>query len=230
MRQKYSCVKRNGLSISYLRYAAIRAAAGNTLQQWSWKMTTVSKTFVAGLDEVANSWGVFLALGTLLIISGFVCLGVAHTATYISIETFGWILVFSGLIWFVNTFMARSWGGLFIYLLNAIIRCVAGYALLTHPDGGAAGFTIALASLLIVGGAFRAATAGVIQFPRWGWAVLAGAVSMVLGIVLLSNWPAASNFLIGVVIAVDLILEGSALVGFALTIHSLYKAQSYTSA
>ena len=44
-----------------------------------------------------------------------------------------------------------------MYLLNALIRGVTGYLLIRHPDAGAAGVTMLLAALFIVGGLFRAA-------------------------------------------------------------------------
>ena len=190
-------------------------------------MTNISSLFTAGIEEIRRSWGWFLVLGMLLIILGVVCLGTAQTATTLSILTLGWILAFSGVVWLVNAFQGRSWGGVFVYLLNAIIRGVTGYLLIRHPDAGAAGVTMVLATLFIVGGLFRAAGASVIQFPRWGWTVFAGAVSVLLGIMLLTDWPAASTYFIGMAIGIDLMLDGGALVGFAVAIRSLPQAQSY---
>jgi uncharacterized membrane protein HdeD (DUF308 family) len=60
---------------------------------------------------------------------------------------------------------------------------------------------------------------------RWGWTVFAGLVSVALGIFLLSTWPTASTFFIGMAIGIDLIFDGAALVGFAGAIHSLPGAQ-----
>ncbi len=98
----------------------------------------------------------------------------------------------------INAIRAPSWQGFFLYLLDAVIRGVAGCLLLRHPDGGAEAITMVLASLFIVGGLFRAAGAGVIQFPRWGWTVFSGLVSIGLGIFLLATWPTASEYFIGV--------------------------------
>jgi uncharacterized membrane protein HdeD (DUF308 family) len=193
-------------------------------------MTKSPNAFMAGIEEVGKSWGWLLALGTLLMVLGIVCVGTARTATTVSVFAFGWILVFSGLIWFVSAFQARSWGGVFLYMLNAIIRGATGYVLLRHPDAGAVGITMLLAVVFIVGGVFRAVAAGLIQFPRWGWTVLAGAVAVILGLTLLTEWAAASTFFIGMAIGVDLLLDGSALVAFAGAIHSLYKAQTYRPA
>jgi len=63
----------------------------------------------------------------LVALLGIVCLGTARTATTMSILVFGWILVFSGVAWFIGAFQARSRGGVFLYLLNAIIRGTTGY-------------------------------------------------------------------------------------------------------
>jgi len=184
-------------------------------------MTTISDLFAAGLDQVRRSWGWFLVFGILLMILGVACVAKAQTATTFSILALGWVLAISGVLWLVNSFYAFSWHGFFLYLLNAIIRGVTGYLLIRHPDAGAQGVTMLLAALFIVGGLFRGVGASVIQFPRWGWTVFSGLVSVVLGIYLLVSWPAATTYFIGLAIGIDLIFDGSALVGFAGAIHSL---------
>jgi uncharacterized membrane protein HdeD (DUF308 family) len=184
-------------------------------------MTTISDVFAAGLERVRKSWGWFLICGILLAVLGVICIGKAQTATTFSILVLGWVLAISAVVWLINSFYALSWHGFFLYSLNAIIRGVTGYLLIRHPDAGAQGVTMLLASLFIVGGLFRGIGASVIQFPRWGWTVFSGIVSCALGICLLATWPSASTYFIGVVIGVDLIFDGSALVGFASAIHSL---------
>jgi uncharacterized membrane protein HdeD (DUF308 family) len=192
-------------------------------------MTTVSDFFVAGLEQVRKSWGWFLAFGILLTVLGAVCVVKSQTATTFSILALGWVLAISGVLWLVNSVWAFSWHGFFLYLLNAIIRGVTGYLLIRHPDAGAAGVTMLLASLFIVGGLFRGVGAGVIQFPRWGWTVFAGLVSVVLGVYLLATWPTASTYFIGLAIGIDLIFDGAALAGFAGAIQSLPKVQTRTA-
>jgi uncharacterized membrane protein HdeD (DUF308 family) len=192
-------------------------------------MSTLSDMFAAGLEQVRKLWGWFLVLGILLVILGVVCIGAAKTATTVAILVLGWVLAVSGVVWLVGAFQALSWGGFFLYLLNAIIRGVVGYLLIRHSNAAAEGITLLLASLFIVGGLFRTAGATVIQFPRWGWTVFAGVCSVVLGVLLLVQWPSASTFFIGLAIGIDLVLDGAALVGFASAIHSLPKLSSRTA-
>jgi|GraSoi2013_115cm_1033766.scaffolds.fasta_scaffold02293_3 uncharacterized membrane protein HdeD (DUF308 family) len=189
-------------------------------------MTNISDLFAAGVEQVRKSWGWFLVFGILLAILGVVCVGKAQTATTFSILALGWVLAISGVLWLVNAFRAFSWHGFFLYLLNAIIRGVTGYLLISHPDAGAAGVTLVLASLFIVGGLFRLVGASVIRFPMWGGTAFSGLVSAALGIYLLATWSAASTYFIGIAIGVDLIFDGAALIGFAAAIRSLPKAQT----
>ena len=184
-------------------------------------MNSFSDVFVAGLEQVRRSWGWFLVFGILLIMLGVVCVGKAQTATAFSILALGWVLIISAVFWLINSFYAFSWHGFFTFLLNAIIRGVCGYLLISHPNAGAEGVTILLAALFIVGGLFRAITSSVIQFPRWGWTFVAGLVSIALGIYLMVIWRTASSFFFGLFIGIDLIFDGGALVGFASAIHSL---------
>ena len=189
-------------------------------------MNTLSSMFEAGMEEVRKSWIWFLVGGIVLVVLGAACIVKAQTATTFSILALGWVLAISGVVWLVGAFQTWTWGGFFVYLLNAIIRGVTGYLLIRHPDAGAEGVTMVLGALFIVGGLFRAVAAGKIQFPRWGWTVFAGLVSVALGVYLLATWKATSTFFIGLVIGIDLVFDGASLAGFAGAIHSLPKVQS----
>src|SRR5262249_11761909 len=184
-------------------------------------MTPAADFFAAGLEQVRKSWSWFLVLGALLIVLGVLCVGKAQTAPTFSILVLGWILTVCGVLFLVNAFLAFTWHGFFLFLLNGIIRAATGYLLLRHPDAGAAGVSMLLASLFIVAGLFRAVAAAVIRFPRWGWTVFSGIVSFVLGATLLASWPSASTYFIGLLIGIDLIVDVTSLVGFATAFHSL---------
>jgi len=192
-------------------------------------MGTLADMFRAGLEEVRKSWSWFLVLGILLVVLGVVCIGTSQTATTVSILVLGWILAISGVAWLVNALRVSSWGGFFLYLLNAIIRGFVGYLLIRHPHAGAEGITLLVASLFVVGGLFRTVGASVIRFPTWSWAAFAGICSVVLGFLLLIYWPSASTYFIGLAIGIDLVLDGATLVGFAAAIHSLPKLSSRTA-
>jgi len=184
-------------------------------------MATISEAFKAGIEEVRKSWVWFLLIGILLAILGVTCVVKAQTATYFSILALGWVLAISAVFWLIGAFQGFGWSIFFLYLLNAIIRGVVGYLLIRHPDAGAAGVTMLLAVLFVVGGLFRIAGASVIQFPWWGWTVLSGLIAVGLGIFLLATFAAATTYFVGIAIGVDLLFDGGALVAFGSALRSL---------
>jgi uncharacterized membrane protein HdeD (DUF308 family) len=193
-------------------------------------MTTFNDLIAAGVEEIRKSWGWFLVLGILLAILGAVCIVKAQTATTFSILALGWVLAISGALWLISSFYAFTWRGFLLHVLNAILRGVTGYLLIRHPDAGAEGVTLLLASLFVVGGVFRSVAAGAIRFPRWGWTVFSGLISVGLGIYLMVIWPSASTYFVGIVIGVDLIFDGAALAGFAGALNSLPTMQTSKAA
>jgi uncharacterized membrane protein HdeD (DUF308 family) len=187
-------------------------------------MNSFSEALASGVNQVRRSWSWFLALGIILMTLGLACIAKAATATKFSILALGWVLAISAVVWAVSALFAFSWHGFFLYTLNAVIRGVTGFLLIRHPDAGAESVTLVIAVLFMSGGLFRGIAASVLQFPRWGWTVLSGFVSFGLGVYVLANWSAVSAYLVGLVIGVDLLMDGASLAGFAGAISSLPKA------
>ncbi len=176
-----------------------------------------------GLKEIRSSWGWFLGLGILLVVLGTVCVIGDVSATFVTVMVLGWMLLLSGIFGLVFSFRAHNWQGFLLSLLSALFRGLAGYLLIRYPLAGAAGLTLLIASLLIVGGTFRAIGAGVLQFPKWGWAALSGVVSLTLGIMLLAQMPVSSLWFVGFAIGVDLIFDGASLISFSTALHGATK-------
>jgi len=177
---------------------------------------------LAGMEEIGNSWGWFLGLGILLMLLGAICMIGDVTATFATVLIFGWLLLISGIVALVHAFGTRNWSGFFLNLLSALFRGFTGYLLIRYPLAGAASLTLILASFFVVSGMFRAIAAGMMKFPRWGWAVFSGVVSVALGVILLAQMPLSTIWFIGFAIGVDLIFDGASLVGFGTAIHQIF--------
>ena len=175
--------------------------------------------FIAGIEEIRSSWGWFLTLGILLMVIGAACIVGDVTATFTTVLFFGWLLLISAIVALIHAFETRNWNGFFLYLLSALFRGFTGYLLIRYPLAGAASLTLVLASFFVVGGVFRAIGAGMMKFPRWGWSVFSGIVSLVLGIMLLAQLRVSNIWFIGFAIGIDLIFDGAALIAFATAIH-----------
>ena len=179
--------------------------------------------FFAGLDELRSSWGWILALGIVLMVSGGICIWGSVAATFATVLVLGWMLLFAGGVSLVQAFRVRTWSGFFLYFFTALLRGVTGYLLIRYPGSGAVAITLLLASLFIVGGGFRAVASAMLQFPRWGWSLVSGLASIVLGCMLLAQMPVSSLWFVGFAVGVDMFLDGSSLIAFSTAIHSLPK-------
>lgn len=184
-------------------------------------LTFMPNWVTESLRELHRSWGWILTLGIMFIVLGMTCIAADQAATFATMELFGWLLIVTGIVALVQVFTSHTWPGSMIYLLSALLRGFTGYLLVRYPTAGAVSLTLVLASLFVVGGLFRALGASAIQFPGWGWSVSAGVLSFVLGIMLLLQLPQASVWFIGLAIGIDLLVDGAALVRFALAIHRL---------
>ena len=185
---------------------------------------------VADVEEVRSFWDWFLTLGITFIVLGVFCVIGDVSATFATVLIFGWMLMISGVFTLVHAFRTGTWSGFLLYLLSALFRGFTGYLLIRYPVIGTASLTLILASFFIVGGLFRAIGAGMLQLPRWGWSVFSGLVSVALGVMLLTQMPVSSIWFIGFAIGIDLIVEGSSLIGFATAIHSRPKLAAQRAA
>jgi len=77
---------------------------------------------------------------------------------------------------------------------------------------------------------FRAIGAVALQFPRWGWAMCSGIVSVGLGIMLLTQLPVSSLWFIGLAIGIDFIFDGVSFVALANGLRHFPSGRSFASA
>jgi len=58
--------------------------------------------------------------------------------------------------------------------------------------------------------------------PHWNWQVaLDGAIAFVLGILILSRWPASGLWVIGLFVGIDLLFYGGVWISFALSLRNM---------
>jgi uncharacterized membrane protein HdeD (DUF308 family) len=187
-------------------------------------------SIVAGLDESPDAWGWFVALGIALIVLGVICVAGEATATLLTVLTLGWLLLLGSVLALVQVFRVRNWSGFFLYFLSALLRGFTGYLLIRYPFSAELSLTLILASFFIVGGTFRTVGAGRLRFPRWGWAVLSGLVSVLLGVMLLTQLPTVSLWFIGLAIGIEFIFDGISVVTLGSALRSVPSSRSLANA
>ena len=171
--------------------------------------------------EIVQYWGWFLAFGIALLALGIAAVARAFTATIVTMVLFGWLLLVASGIEIVHAIMVGHWAGFFHHLLAAILFVVAGFLLLTRPVISAETLTIFMAMFFLIGGLFQLVASIALALPGWGWQVLDGIISIVLGALILSQWPVSGLWVIGLYLGIYLIFYGIAWIALALSLRSM---------
>jgi uncharacterized membrane protein HdeD (DUF308 family) len=159
---------------------------------------------------VRGQYGWLIALGVLQILAGMAALTFAFSATLASVAFLGCILLLASGAQVAAAIMARSWKGVFLFLLVGTLYGVIGVLTLAHPIAAAEGLTLMLAAALICGGAFRIAVVLVERLPSWGWVLANGLLSVLLGVLIAAQWPISGLWVIGTFVGIDLMVNGIA--------------------
>jgi uncharacterized membrane protein HdeD (DUF308 family) len=183
-------------------------------------------TNLLGVDELRKNWGWLMALGVGLLILGLIATSASFATTYVTIIFFGVLLLIGGAFEISNAFRHQNYSGFFMHLLTGVLDVVCGGILLAYPAAGAAALTLILALFFLVGGAMRIFSSLFLHLPNTGWAILSGAVDVVLGFLLLSSWPVSALWFLGFCVGMGLLFRGAWWTAFALSMRgtpSLHK-------
>ena len=161
-----------------------------------------------------------MAFGAGLVALGIAAIGRAVTATVATMLFFGWMLLLACGIEVAQAILVGHWAGFFHHLLAAILFGVVGGLLVGRPLLSAEALTIVMATFFLIGGLFQAIGSIVVGLPGWGWQLLDGVITFVLGVLVYRQWPVSGLWVIGLFVGIDLIFYGAAWIAFALQLRS----------
>ncbi len=177
--------------------------------------------------ELEKNWGWLMGFGVASIILGTIGLGMSFALTLASVVLFGVLLVAGGVIQVLDAFKCRGWKGTAWHVLIGLLYVVGGVIVMVDPVFASETFTLVLAAVLIAVGLVRAIMAFQLRPAMgWYWPLISGLVSLGLGGVILAQWPASGLFVIGVIIAIELIFNGWAYLFVALAARAAGKARA----
>lgn len=168
------------------------------------------------LTAVKKNWGWILALGLILIVLGLFALGSTVFVSLLSIIFFGCLLIISGIAQLSYLFFVKEGHHSTYLLVTGLLSAVVGLLLLFHPAGGAITITLLLAMFFIVSGLLRLFNSLLTHQKHMFWSMLYGIIVFVLGILILANLPIAGLIFIGLMIGIELILNGIGWIALAI--------------
>lgn len=169
----------------------------------------------AGKQAASEKWGWFVALGVLMIMGGGIAFGNVLAATVASVYTVGIVMLAGGLLHLAHASRVRGWERVAYWSLSGACYTAAGIFAFLNPLLASAILTLLMAVALMVAGAFRIWSAFNLRpLKGWGWIALGGVVTALAGLVIAAGWPLDSLWILGLFLAIDLVMQGLALIAF----------------
>jgi uncharacterized membrane protein HdeD (DUF308 family) len=109
----------------------------------------------------------------------------------------------------------------------SILSLAAGVLLLAFPLAGVVTLTLIVAVFFLASGLLKTVLS--LQWrplSGWGWLLLSGIVSILLGGTILVAFPASAAWVIGLLVGITLLLDGWWLIGLAFAARHVLKEQS----
>ena len=166
-----------------------------------------------------------MLIGILALVLGIVAVIYPAGFGKISVVVIGVFLVIGGILRLTFAIISFSMGSLLLRYLYAILMIIAGIWIIMNPDMGLEALTMIMAIYFIIDGI----TGIVFSFslmPIGGglYLLISGVIGVALGILIFTNWPESSIYVMGIYIGVKLIIDGLMLALTGSAVHKTTKA------
>jgi len=185
-------------------------------------MAQASAAMREAMRETVKRYSLWYLLeGLLLIVAGILALVYPYIASVTLVFVLGWILIISGVLQGIGLIGARDVPHFWMQLISVVLAIVIGVLLLRSPDAGLLIMTVLLIVFFIVEGMSKVIFAlNIRPFMGWAWVLLSGLIGILLGAYLWANMPLSSEWVLGVLLGIQLICEGAALAYLAWMVRS----------
>jgi len=177
--------------------------------------------------SLSEHWRLYLFEGIVLLLAGVAAIAIPPLATFAVEILIGWLLLVSGVVGLITTFRMRQAPGFWWSLFSAVIGIGAGVVLIAWPLSGAISLTLILTVFLFLEGFASIMMALEHRHgfaARWLMLLLSGVVDIILAGIILAGLPGTAAWAIGLLVGINLVFGGTALISMALHARSVAPA------
>ena len=149
------------------------------------------------------------ALGILMVICGILAIALPLASSIGVVLVVGWLILLAGVWHLIFVFHSHSFGGVLWQLLLAIVYGFAGIYMLMHPLLGLVTLTFVIAIFLFIEAGIETALYFTIRRKtNAGWVLFDAIITLILAIMIWSQWPSSSAWVLGMLVGISLIFSG----------------------
>ncbi|WP_062307688.1 HdeD family acid-resistance protein [Polynucleobacter sinensis] len=187
-------------------------------------VTQLQEIRTAVLGAAAKVPGALIGMGILFIVLGMIGVAGQTLFSFVTINVLGAFLVFGGVVQFAHALQSKGWKSVSIQVVLAVLYVAAGIYTWAFPIPALEAITLWLAAIFFVTGALRLISAFQHRhFREWFWLLVSSAISILMGVLIMNGYPETSLWLPGLLIAIELLLQGWSLLFLGLAARSLTK-------
>ncbi|WP_295407039.1 DUF308 domain-containing protein [uncultured Thiocystis sp.] len=185
----------------------------------------------AVFGEVKKNWGWLLALGIASIVLGTLGFYMTFAFTLTSVLLFGVLLLLGGVFQLVHAITCQGWKSILWHVLIALLYVAAGIDIIVDPIRASSVLTLILAGILIAVGVSRIVISLQLRAAvnGWYWSLLSGLISILLGGMIVAQWPASGLWVIGLFVAIELVFSGWSTIFVALAARKAARQETLTA-
>jgi uncharacterized membrane protein HdeD (DUF308 family) len=171
----------------------------------------------AALAPLRAKWGWIVALGVVYLIAGVIALGSVVMATVAAVWVVGIMMIIAGVFEVLHSFQIKTWGRFLFWLLLGVLYVIAGFIAIGDALWFAIWLTLLLGAALVASGIVRIFLGFNMKGGTpWGWVVASGLITLLLGIIILVQWPYSGLYALGIILGVDLVFAGASWIGLGM--------------
>lgn len=164
-----------------------------------------------------KNWFLLLIAGLVAIAGGVLALFNPLGATLAATTIVAWLFLIMGVLQIVAAFGDMGFGSRIWTALLGVLAVVIGIWILNNPVAGTMALTWTIGLLFLVEGVVKLALAFAARGTQFFWVVLlSGAISVLLGGMILASFPQSAMTIPGILLAIDLISTGVSMAALAL--------------
>lgn len=168
-----------------------------------------------------------ILLGVLTASLGMVLMGNPSAPAALTTIALGWTLAIVGFSELVLALASVSPGTFSMRMLVGVLHGLTGGVVIASASGETDGLTFFVGVMLTV----RGVVAGVVAFqvhgiPGWRWVLADAMASFVVGGLILLEWPSSTDWTLGTLVGVSLLVTGASRAFFAAKLRDLHLARS----
>jgi uncharacterized membrane protein HdeD (DUF308 family) len=173
------------------------------------------------IERLRGKWAAITAFGVLLVVLGVAALFFSLIATIATVTLNGILFLIAGAAEIGIGMHSRDWGRFFLWVIGGLVYIAAGVVCIVNPVLASVALTLLLGAGLIAAGVVRAYLAFQLpaDHPR-ALVFLAAAVTILLGLIIVSHWPLDSVYVLGTLLGVDLLFHGVGWVSFGMGLYA----------